>query len=725
MAGAHHLKLVTGVESTPVRRRIPALEDYSPDDVALIDRALDWASPVLATKTSSGGEPALAHALGIADILAALKLDADCIAAGMLVQLGDTPDMLNSIRQRFGGAIEALADGVNRMRVIESLTQGAARPDADAAQLEGWRKMLLAMAQDLRVVLIKLADELQTLRFVVKSHDPNEGRVGARIALDIFAPLANRLGVWQLKWELEDLALRVLEPQTYKHIASLIDEKRAVRNHYIEGAISLLRQSVGQAGIQTEISGRAKHIYSIYKKMRRKGVGFDALYDVHALRILVNDVADCYAALDAVHGLWPPLANEFDDYIAKPKSNEYRSLHTAVTGPDGKPLEIQIRTFEMHRDAELGIAAHWRYKEGARKDAGYDRKIAWLRQMVRWKEELADTGHVNPRIQDDVFGDTIYVLTPEGRVIDLPHDATPIDFAYRVHTDLGHRCRGARVDGAMVPLNTPLRNGQRVEVIAAKQGGPSRDWLNPALGYLKGPGARGKVRQWFNRLNYEASITDGRAVLDKELQRNGMTGINLDELAHKFEFAKLNDFLAVVGRGELSPHQLQIALAADAPATVVPDAAPIVKKARAQPGGILVVGVDKLLTVPARCCKPAPPDAIVGFVSRGRGVTIHRKSCANVARLDSERLIAADWGYSADAMFAVDVLIEATDRTGLLRDITEILSRERLNVTATNSASRDSSARILLTVEIDNLEHLHRVLTLVKNVAGVSRAVRR
>ena len=725
MAGAHHLKLVTGVESTPVRRRIPALEDYSPDDVALIDRALDWASPVLATKTLKGGEPALAHALGIADILAALKLDADCIAAGMLVQLGDTPDMLNSIRQRFGGAIEALADGVNRMRVIESLTQGAARPDADAAQLEGWRKMLLAMAQDLRVVLIKLADELQTLRFVVKSHDPNEGRVGARIALDIFAPLANRLGVWQLKWELEDLALRVLEPQTYKHIASLIDEKRAVRNHYIEGAISLLRQSVGQAGIQTEISGRAKHIYSIYKKMRRKGVGFDALYDVHALRILVNDVADCYAALDAVHGLWPPLANEFDDYIAKPKSNEYRSLHTAVTGPDGKPLEIQIRTFDMHRDAELGIAAHWRYKEGARKDAGYDRKIAWLRQMVRWKEELADTGHVNPRIQDDVFGDTIYVLTPEGRVIDLPHDATPIDFAYRVHTDLGHRCRGARVDGAMVPLNTPLRNGQRVEVIAAKQGGPSRDWLNPALGYLKGPGARGKVRQWFNRLNYEASITDGRAVLDKELQRNGMTGINLDELAHKFEFAKLNDFLAVVGRGELSPRQLQIALAADAPATVVPDAAPIVKKARAQPGGILVVGVDKLLTVPARCCKPAPPDAIVGFVSRGRGVTIHRKSCANVARLDSERLIAADWGYSADAMFAVDVLIEATDRTGLLRDITEILSRERLNVTATNSASRDSSARILLTVEIDNLEHLHRVLTLVKNVAGVSRAVRR
>jgi len=725
MAGAHHLKLVTGVESTPVRRRIPALEDYSPDDVALIDRALDWASPVLATKTLKGGEPALAHALGIADILAALKLDADCIAAGMLVQLGDTPDMLNSIRQRFGGAIEALADGVNRMRVIESLTQGAARPDADAAQLEGWRKMLLAMAQDLRVVLIKLADELQTLRFVVKSHDPNEGRPGARIALDIFAPLANRLGVWQLKWELEDLALRVLEPQTYKHIASLIDEKRAVRNHYIEGAISLLRQSVGQAGIQAEISGRAKHIYSIYKKMRRKGVGFDALYDVHALRILVNDVADCYAALDAVHGLWSPLANEFDDYIAKPKSNEYRSLHTAVTGPDGKPLEIQIRTFEMHRDAELGIAAHWRYKEGARKDAGYDRKIAWLRQMVRWKEELADTGHVNPRIQDDVFGDTIYVLTPEGRVIDLPRDATPIDFAYRVHTDLGHRCRGARVDGAMVPLNTPLRNGQRVEVIAAKQGGPSRDWLNPALGYLKGPGARGKVRQWFNRLNYEASITDGRAVLDKELQRNGMTGINLDELAHKFEFAKLNDFLAVVGRGELSPRQLQIALAADAPATVVPDAAPIVKKARAQPGGILVVGVDKLLTVPARCCKPAPPDAIVGFVSRGRGVTIHRKSCANVARLDSERLIAADWGYSADAMFAVDVLIEATDRTGLLRDITEILSRERLNVTATNSASRDSSARILLTVEIDNLEHLHRVLTLVKNVAGVSRAVRR
>jgi GTP pyrophosphokinase len=395
-----------------------------------------------------------------------------------------------------------------------------------------------------------------------------------------------------------------------------------------------------------------------------------------------------------------------------------------VVGNEGKPLEIQIRTFDMHQHAEFGVAAHWRYKEGSRRNAGYDEKIAWLRQIVEWKDEVADTANGAAQFPRDLFADTIYVLTPQGRVIDLPREATPIDFAYHVHTDLGHRCRGARVNGAMVPLNTPLANGQQVEIIAAKQGGPSRDWLNPALGFLKSAGARGKVRQWFNRLNHEASVAEGRELVAKELQRQGMTGVNLDKLAQSFGFAKLADFFAETGRGEISSRQLQTALRGeDAPATAV-DEQPVIHKPRAQPGGILIVGVDKLLTVPARCCKPAPPDAIIGFVSRGRGVTIHRRGCNNVKRLAPERLIAADWGASAEATFPVDVVIEAGDRTGLLRDITEIFSRERINVTATNTVSRDTSARMRLTVEIGNIAELNRVLALVRNVAGVTRAMR-
>jgi GTP pyrophosphokinase len=530
--------------------------------------------------------------------------------------------------------------------------------------------------------------------------------------------------VWQLKWELEDLALRILEPEVYKRIARLLDEKRQGRERYIETAIARLNDEFALGGIKVEVSGRPKHIYSIYNKMRRKAVAFDAVYDVRAVRVLVGDIADCYAALDLVHRLWRPVPGEFDDYIAKPKGNDYQSLHTAVIGDDGKPLEIQIRTFEMHQHAELGVAAHWRYKEGSRRNAGYDDKIAWLRQVVEWKDEVADAADGASGFPRDVFADTIYVLTPQGRVIDLPRDATPIDFAYHVHTDLGHRCRGARVNGAMVPLNTPLTNGQRVEIIAAKQGGPSRDWLNPALEFLKSASARGKVRQWFNRLNFETSVAEGRDIVEKELQRQGATAVNLDQLAQSFGFARVSDFFAEAGRGEISARQLQIALRDDDTPSVAVEEQPLVKKPRAQPGGILVVGVDKLLTVPAGCCKPAPPDAIIGFVSRGRGVTIHRRGCDNVKRLSAERLIAADWGAAADATFPVDVMIEAGDRTGLLRDITEIFSREHVNVTATNTASRDVSAFMRLTVEIANVAELNRVLALVKNVPGVTRAVR-
>ena len=726
MVGASALNIAgKGGEDDASRLASVLREHYAPADCAQVERALAWAAPRLERRLAKSGESALSHALKTAVILQEIKLDADCIAASLLAPLVEEREAVRAMREQFGDAITDLAEGVARMVMVESLGSRAALAAQGAEQMEGLRKMLLAMAQDVRVVLVKLADHMQTMRYVVRASDEARRNAMARLAWDIFAPLANRLGVWQLKWELEDLALRILDPDNYRRIAGLLDETRQEREQYIESVKARLRDELARAGIKAEVSGRPKHIYSIYNKMRRKSVDFDALYDVRAVRVLVNDLKECYTALGIAHNLWTPLPGEFDDYIAKPKNNDYRSLHTAVIGPAGKPLEIQIRTFDMHQHAELGVAAHWRYKEGSRHDASYDEKIVWLRHIVSWKDEVADAGDLATQFRSELFADTIYVLTPQGRVIDLPKGATPIDFAYHVHTELGHRCRGAKVGGVMVSLSTALKNGQQVEIIAAKQGGPSRDWLNPALGFVKSAASRTKVRQWFNRQNYEAAVAQGREIVEKELQREGKTGINLDKFAQRLGFDKLADMLAEVGRGELGARQLHTVLRADdAPAAPV-DLEPLVRKSRAQPGGILVVGVDRLLTVPAKCCKPAPPDAIIGFVSRGRGVTIHRKSCANVQRLDAERLMPADWGSSPEATFPVDVVIDANDRTGLLRDITEILSREHINVTATNSISRDAAATMLLTVEINHLAQLQRVLGLIKEVPGVARASRR
>lgn len=717
MVTGSHLKLVTPGHNAPAGAPLTDLEAlYDAADCALIRSALDWVTTHAGARLLAGGEPLLEHAVATAEILLALKPDADCVAAGLLGRLSEDTQLIAALRESFRAGVPVLAEGVARMATIEALG-GRVEPGRRAgAQLESLRKMLLAMAQDMRVVLIKLADQVQTLRHMVRSEDAPQRLAAARLALDIYAPLANRLGVWQLKWEIEELALRIIDPTAYREIARWLDEKRADRERYIADVITQLRAALAEAGVSAELSGRPKQIYSIYNKMRGKSLDFAALYDVRAVRAIVADIKSCYTVLGVAHNLWTPLPGQFDDYIARPKGNQYRSLHTALTGPAGKPLEIQIRTAEMHQHAEFGVAAHWRYKEGSSRDARYDDKIAWLRQVAEWKEEVADAG--------GLFADTIYVLTPQGRVIDLPADATPIDFAYHLHSDLGHRCRGARVDGAMVPLNTPLKNGQCVEVVAAKQGGPSRDWLNPALGFLQSNSARNKVRQWFNRLNLETSVAQGRAIVDRELQRQGMTRLNLETLARQFEFDQLENFLAEVGRGEISPRQLQNALAPVAPAPAAADEAPIVRKASAQSGGILVVGVDKLLTVPARCCKPAPPDAIIGFVSRGRGVTIHRRGCLNLPRLSAERLVEAAWGKSAQGAFPVDIVIDATDRTGLLRDITEILSREHVNVTATNSVSRASSARMMLTLEVPDLAHLERMLGLIRAVPGVARAAR-
>ncbi len=730
MVKASHLTLVKAEDSAVTAWFDRFAGRYSPAEAGALRGVLDFVAPLYAGRRLASGEPVLTHVLETAGILAELKLDHETLTAALLFPCHEVaPKDAQLLREKFGAAIAELAQGVVRMGELGALSsrkQAAQKPEQQAAQLEALRKMLLAMVQDIRVVLIKIADHVQELRFIVKSEDEGLQRASAELTRDIFAPLANRLGVWQLKWELEDLAFRILEPDTYRRIARQLDEKRVDRERYIENVMAILKGELARAGIAAEVTGRPKHIFSIYKKMQMKGLDFEALHDVRAVRILVDDVKDCYAALGLVHNLWSPLPKEFDDYIAKPKSNNYRSLHTAVIGPEGKAVEVQIRTHDMHQNSELGVAAHWRYKEGVRHDKSYDEKIAWLRQILEWKDEVGDAGELAEQFKSGLFEDTVYVLTPQGRVIDLPQGSTPIDFAYHVHTELGHRCRGAKVDGAMVPLNTALANGQQVEILAAKQGGPSRDWLNPQLGYLKSHGARTKVRQWFNRQNYEVDAAQGRTVLDKELQRQGLTKLNLDKLAGDLGFSKLNDFLAELGRGDIGPKQLTDALRGE----VAPQPAaaePLVARRSRAVGkdSVLVVGVDKLLTVPAKCCKPVPPDPIVGFVTRGRGVTVHRASCASVKRLDPERIVTAEWGGAEGATFPIDIEVEAADRTGLLRDISEVLSRERINVTATNTASRDLSARMRFTLEVANLDQLRRVLALIRDIKGVVSAARR
>jgi len=716
-------------------------EGFAPDERVKLVATLDAARTLYGNRCAFDGEPWLDRALGTAAIVAGLKLDVDSVRAAMMIGAPHADDFdVEAFGARFGAEVAQLVSGVARMSAIRAIPEDAPEHDRDAHS-ESLRKMLLAMVGDIRVVLIKLAERTQALRFLV-SHKGAAAGQAARETQDLFAPLANRLGVWQLKWELEDLSLRVLEPETYKQIAKLLDERRLDRQQYIEEVKATLKRELGATGVAADISGRPKHIHSIWTKMRRKQAGIDELYDIRAVRILVDEVKDCYTALGLVHNLWTPMAKEFDDYIAKPKANNYRSLHTAVIGPEGKPLEVQIRTHEMHRHSEYGVAAHWRYKEGAgvgRGDPGYDEKIAWLRQVLDWKDAVANAGEWLQQFKSSLFTDTIYVLTPQGKVVDLPRGSTPVDFAYALHTNLGHRCRGARIDGAMVPLNTPLESGQRVEIVALKQGGssvgPSRDWLNPELGYVVSHRARTKVRQWFKAQQLEETIAHGRSIVERELQRSRMTALNLEAVADKAGIAKLDDFFAAVARAELNTRQLQLAIRAAAK----PDEAPPARseeeavvtrhsKAAGAGSGILIVGVDRLMTGLARCCKPAPPDAIVGFVTRGKGITIHRQSCGNIVRMKEkqpERLISADWGTPRDEVFPVDVVVEAMDRQALLRDISEVFSREKINVTAVNTLSRNLQARMSFTLEVKSLDHLKSALGLVQDVPGVLSAGRR
>jgi GTP pyrophosphokinase len=728
---------VVSVASAPGTVVAPGLEaglaGLDAPERALVIRAHDFVVPLYADQQLGTGEPAIDHALGVAANLAALRLDGAARAAGLLYAV---PEYLENAGERltaqFDPTIAALVAGVwklNRLRVVtRDLAAQGQKAAARQPQAEVLRKMLLAMVEDIRVVLIRLASRTQTLRFL--AHAPDEARRDvARETLDIYAPLANRLGVWQLKWELEDLSFRFLEPALYKRIAKMLDERRAERETFIAEAIGALSRALAGADVRAEVSGRPKHIFSIYSKMQGKGLDFAELYDVRGLRVLVDDVKDCYTALGVVHDLWQPIPKEFDDYISRPKGNDYRSLHTAVVGPDGRALEVQIRTHEMHRHAELGVAAHWRYKEGrGGREEPFDEKIAWLRQVLAWRDEVVDAAEWVEQSKRAALDETVYVLTPQGRVVDLPRGATPIDFAYALHTDLGHRCRGAKVDGVMVPLDYRLRNGQRVDVAAAKTGGPSRDWLTQP-GYLASSRARNKVRHWFNAEELARTVGAGRQIVEREIQREGGAKANLEQLAHGLGFDEPDDLFAAVGREEVGTRALQIALRgpAEAPA---PAEEVVTKKSKSggAGGGILFVGVDRLMTQLARCCKPVPPDPIIGFVTRGRGISVHRRDCGSFGHLLGrypERMIEAQWGAGGGEVFPVDLAVQAHDRQGLLRDVSEVLSKERINVTAVNTLSRHHIASMSFTVEVDDLDHLKRALAQIGDVSGVISARRR
>jgi GTP pyrophosphokinase len=634
---------------------------------------------------------------------------------------------VDRLAEAFGTEIAGLAAGVEKLYQLRVLTRASA-----AQQSEILRKMVLGMVEDIRVVLIRLASRTQTLRWFAK-HDGEERRAYARETLDIYAPLANRLGVWQLKWELEDLSFRFLEPELYKNIAKMLDERRVEREQYIAEAMATLARELEGAGIKGEVHGRPKHIYSIWNKMRAKGLDFEQVHDVRALRVIVPSVKDCYAALGVVHNLWAPIAREFDDYISRPKGNLYQSLHTAVVGPAGKTLEVQIRTEEMHRHAELGVAAHWRYKEAGkstRADTAFDDKIAWLRQLLAWRDEVAEGASWVEKTQRAALDDTIYAVTPQGKVVDLPAGSTPIDFAYALHTDLGHRCRGAKVDGHLVPLDTPLKSGQRVELTVAKTGGPSRDWMSLERGFVKSPRARQKIRQWFNAQALAETVAEGRAIVEREAKREGRGAVSHEALATKLGLGKPEELFAAIARDEVNLRQLHEAMRAlaGAPApAAAPAAAPAPKKRKAAAeSGVLVVGMDRLLTQLAKCCKPVPPDPIRGFVTRGRGVSIHREDCPSLKRLaeaDPARLIEAAWGAGAGA-YGVDMVVTASDRPGLLRDIGDALAREKINVTAVRTQSRDDLAFMRFSFEVADVAQLKRAFAVVREVTGVIRVAR-
>ncbi len=710
--------------------------ERTPEEGALIRKALASAARAHQLQQRASGEPYVTHAMAVAEILATLQLDAETLAAAMLHDVvEDTELTLEDVHKEFGSAVASLVDGVTKMKVIQDYHPGIAteKGKRESARAESLRKLLLAMAEDVRVVLIKLADRLHNMRTLKHLPEEKQRRI-AQETLDIYAPLANRLGIWQIKWELEDLAFRYLHAGSYRQIARFLDERRVDRQRYIDSVVESLQRELAAAGIKADVKGRPKHIYSIWKKMRRKGLSYHELFDVRAVRVLVDSVVDCYHALGIVHTLWPHIPREFDDYIATPKENLYQSIHTAVVGPGGKTVEVQIRTYDMDRHAELGVAAHWRYKEGGKHDKGFEQKIAWLRQLLDWKEEETDAGDFIDRFKSEVFQDRVYVLTPTGEVVDMAQGATPLDFAYHIHTEVGHRCRGAKVDGRIVPLNYELKSGEQVEILAARTGGPSRDWLNPHLGYLRTSRARSKVRHWFTQRNQQQNLSEGRSILDRELHRLGVDDLALDRLAQQLGLAAVDELLLAVGRGDLNTGQ--IARAAHqltqppAPEPAEPALLPTRQKKGKSGGDIHIRGVGNLLTNLARCCKPAPGDHIVGFITRGRGVTIHRSDCPNILNAGDDkraRLIEVEWSTQERNTYQVDIEIQAMDRQGLLRDVSSVLANEKVNVIATTTATdrRTNTARMQATLEIADIDQLSRLLSRIGQLPNVFEARRR
>ena len=720
-----------------------------PDQPQALARARAFAEPLIADETLDTGENTLVHADAVAAILKSIGGSEAMQAASYLVYACKhltKPQEL--ITKAFGAHYAELALETTKLVQVQEqarAAKAAAQLENDPkAQLETVRKMLLAFSRDLRVVMLRLASRLQTLRFCGLSKQAASFAL-AHESLHVFAPLANRLGIWQIKWEMEDLAFRFLEPETYKKTAQLLDEKRVEREQFMEGLRAELERGLNKSGVPALVQGRPKHIYSIVKKMRGKGLDFDQVFDIRALRVIAADSNGCYAALSFVHSKFLPIDGEFDDYIAKPKSNGYQSLHTVVRDVAGRAVEIQIRTQAMHDYAEHGVAAHWAYKEAGTKGyAGvsasgeYDSKIAVLRQLLAWERDLSGAQNSD---RSGLFEDRIYVLTPDAAIVELPQGATAVDFAYSVHTNVGHHCRGARIDGAMVPLNTPLANGQTVEVITVKEGGPSRDWLNADLGYLASHRAKSKVRAWFNALEMAQTISKGREAVEKLLQREGKTAMKLDDLAAQLGFKAADDLFEVVGKDELSLRTIENMLKPPEPVPT-PDDVVLTKKPRsmstassAKNGGVLVVGMGSLLTQLAKCCKPAPPDNILGFVTKGKGVSVHRSDCSNfrnMAKGSPDRVIEVEWNSpkNADgAAYAVDVSIEASDRQGLLRDISEVFTKEKMNVIGVQTQSvkdnRGGTAWMTFTVEVAQSGRLKQVLSTVAGVAGVRSARRR
>ncbi len=699
-----------------IEQLIEKVEAYAPDaDLGMVRQAYEVADRAHEGQTRETGEPYVLHSVAVADILADLQLDAESLAAALLHDVPeDTPVTLKEVREQFGNEVAKLVNGVTKLALMRELTRSGEGVLAEG-QAENLRKVFLATVDDIRVIMIKLADRLHNMRTLFALSADRRARI-ARETLDIYAPLANRLGIWELKWQLEDLALRYLDPDRYQEIANLLAEKREEREQYIARVIKVLRSRLEEEGIEADISGRPKHIYSIYRKMQEKDRDFEEIYDVRGVRVLIEDIRDCYSVLGIVHGMWRPIPGQFDDYIASPKDNLYQSLHTAVIGPEGRPLEIQIRTREMHRVAEYGIAAHWRYKEHARRDLSVEAKIAWLRQVSEWRDDVTDAGEFVASLKSDVLPERVYVFTPKGDIVDLPQGATPVDFAYYIHTEIGHRCRGAKVNGRLVPLDTQLHTGEKVEILTAKKGGPSRDWMNPHLGYINTARARSKVRQWFKIQERKENVAAGRAVLEKELHRLGLEQRPFDQIAKLFKYDDVNTFLAAVGYGDVSPQQIATKLAEISeqpllfPEPILPTPSVV---------GVQVKGVGDLMTRLGRCCNPVPGDPIIGYITRGTGITVHHRDCPNTKNLDTERLIEVEWGVTREA-YPVQIRIEAFDRAGLLRDLAAIVADEGISMSAVNvSTHDDNTASIQATLQIAGIQQLREVLSRLADVRDV------